>query len=58
MFGFLKPNPEKKIVKTIASKRQKAVALQRGGKLRQAADIFKEIDALEDELIELRKQQK
>ena len=58
MFGFLKPNPEKKLLKSIAAKREKAVALQRGGKLRQAADIFKEVDALEDELIELRQQQK
>ena len=58
MFGFLKPNPEKKLLKSIAAKREKAVALQRGGKLRQAADIFKEVDALEDELLELRQQQK
>ena len=54
MFGFLRPNPEKKLSKKIAAKRQQAVALQRSGKLRQAADLIKEADTLEDELLLLR----
>ena len=57
MIDFLKsifvPDPGKKIRKTMAQKYKEAVHYQRNGKLREYAEIMKEIEVLEEELIKV-----
>ena len=57
MFEFIirlfKTEPASKIRKERDRKYKQAVQLQRDGKLREYAKIMKEIEALEDEYIEL-----
>jgi hypothetical protein len=57
MFEFImrlfKPDPGSKIRKARDRKYKEAVQLQRDGKLREYAKIMKEIEALEDEYMEL-----
>ena len=57
MFEFItrlfKSDPGSKIRKLRDRKYKEAVQLQRDGKLREYAKIMKEIEALEDEYIEL-----
>ncbi len=57
MFEFImrlfKSDPGSKIRKMRDRKYKEAVQLQRDGKLREYAKIMKEIEALEDEYIEL-----
>ena len=57
MFDFIirlfKSDPGSKIRKERDRKYKEAVQLQRDGKLREYAKLMKEIEALEDEYIEL-----
>ena len=57
MFEFItrlfKSEPGAKIRKLMSQKHTQAVQLQRDGKLREYAKLMKEIEALEDEYIEL-----
>ena len=57
MFEFItrlfKTDPASKIRKERDRKYTQAVQLQRNGKLREYAKLMKEIEALEDEYIEL-----
>ncbi len=57
MFEFItrlfRTDPGSKIRKTRDRKYKEAVQLQRDGKLREYARIMKEIEALEDEYIEV-----
>ena len=57
MFEFIKslfvPNPGKKILKIRDQKYNEAVQLQRDGKLREYADIMKEIEELENKYAEV-----
>ncbi len=57
MFEFItrlfRTDPRAKIRKLISQKHTQAVRLQRNGKLREYAKIMKEIEALEDEYIEV-----
>lgn len=52
MFGWLKGSPTKKLEKEIASKRARAVSVQRSGDLRTYADLMAEIEVLEGQLDE------
>jgi len=54
MFGFLKSSPTKTLEKQIARKRADSVQVQRSGDLRAYASMVAEIEALEDQLIEMR----
>ena len=47
MFGLFKSNPKAKIQKQINRLYEKALPLQRNGKLREYGQIMKEIDGLE-----------
>ena len=57
MFEFIKSlfvsNPGKKILKIRDQKYNEAVQLQRDGKLREYADIMKEIEELENKYAEV-----
>ena len=57
MFEFItrlfRTDPGSKIQKERDRKQKQAVQLQRNGKLREYAKIMKEIEALEDEYIEV-----
>lgn len=59
MFEFItrmfKPDPCSKLRKLRARKYKEAVQLQRDGKLREYAKIMKEIELLEDEIVEIMK---
>ena len=54
MFGWFKSDPIKKLRKQISSKEEQAMQLQRNGKLREFAELTKEIEGLQDELEALR----
>ncbi len=56
MFGWLKGDPAKKLEKKIDAKMSRAVEFQRNGKLREYADLMKEIDDMEKELAALKAQ--
>ena len=47
MFGLFKSNPKKKLQKKISSKLEAAMQLQRNGKLRESADLMKEVEIME-----------
>ena len=51
-------NPLKKLEKVREKKYKEAVAFQRNGKLREYADVMKEIEELESEIVELTNNQK
>jgi len=57
MFNFIKslfmPDPAKKIQKARDRKYKEAVHFQRNGKLREYAEVMKEIEALEKQYIEV-----
>ncbi len=57
MFKFIKslinPDPSKKLRKLRDQKYKKAVELQRNGKLREYAEVMKEIQELEEEYVRL-----
>ena len=57
MINFLRslfvPDPGKKIRKTMAQKYEEAVQYQRNGKLREYAEIMKEIEELEEALVKV-----
>ena len=53
MFGLFKSNPKKKLQKKISAKLEAAMQLQRSGKLRESADLMKEVEIMEKELIGL-----
>ena len=55
MFGLFKSNPQKKLQRQIKSKLEAAMELQRAGKLRESADLMKEVEALEQQLAESNK---
>jgi len=50
MFGWFKSDPKKKLQKQIDSKMTRAVEFQRNGKLREYAELMKEVETLEKEL--------
>jgi hypothetical protein len=52
---MFKPDPCSKLRKLRARKYKEAVQLQRDGKLREYAKIMKEIELLEDEIVEIMK---
>lgn len=54
MFGWFKSDPIKKLRKQISSKEEQAMQLQRNGKLREFAELTKEIEGLQDQLEALR----
>ncbi|MFT5586533.1 MAG: hypothetical protein ACI9VR_004132 [Cognaticolwellia sp.] len=56
MFGWFKSDPIKKIRKEISAKEEEAMQLQRNGKLREFAELTKEIEGLQDQLEALRAQ--
>jgi hypothetical protein len=56
MFGWFKSDPIKKIRKEISTKEEEAMQLQRNGKLREFAELTKEIEGLQDQLDALRAQ--
>lgn len=56
MFGWFKSDPIKKLRKEISSKEEQAMQLQRNGKLREFAELTKEIEGLQDQLEALRAQ--
>ena len=58
MFGFFSSSPEKKLEKRLKFKRQLAVQLQRGGKLREVGKLQQEITEIENELSKMREQAK
>lgn len=49
-FDWLRPDPRASIEKSIRTKSTRAMELQRAGKLRQAAVLHVEIEALEAQL--------
>ena len=49
--SFFKKDPGAKIRSTIAKKQEQAMQLQRNGKLREYAEIIKEIEQLEETII-------
>ncbi len=49
IMSFFKSNPEKKILKIRDRKYKEAVEMQRNGKLREFAELVKEIEELEKE---------
>ena len=51
-------NPLKKLEKVREKKYKEAVDFQRNGKLREYADVMKEIEELENEIVELTNNQK
>ena len=56
MFGWFKSDPIKKIRTEISTKEEEAMQLQRNGKLREFAELTKEIEGLQDQLDALRAQ--
>ena len=50
MFSLFKKDPAKQLKKEIASKYEKATALQRNGKLREYGEAMQEIQQLEAKL--------
>lgn len=56
MFGWFKSDPIKKLRKQISSKEEQAMQLQRNGKLREFAELTKEIEGLQDQLEALREE--
>ncbi|MEL6181959.1 MAG: DUF6435 family protein [Myxococcota bacterium] len=50
MFGWFKSDPKKKLQKKIDAKMSRAVEFQRNGKLREYAELMKEVEELEQEL--------
>ena len=55
MFGLFKSDPRKKLQQKIKSRLAAAMELQRAGKLRESADIMKEVEKMEQELIDIDK---
>ncbi len=51
--SFFKKDPGAKIRSTIAKKQEQAMQLQRNGKLREYAEIIKEVETLEAQYDEL-----
>ena len=51
--SFFRKDPGAKIRSTIAKKQEQAMQLQRNGKLREYAEIIKQIEALEAQYDEL-----
>ncbi len=54
MFGLFKSDPTKKLAKEIERKRAESVHVQRSGDLRAYASMIADIEALEDQLIQMR----
>ena len=50
MFSWFKSDPSKKIKKEIQKKLAQATQYQRNGKLREYADVMKEVEELEKKL--------
>ena len=57
MFGLFKSDPTKKLAKEIERKRAASVQVQRSGDLRAYATMIADIEALEDQLIQMREGQ-
>ena len=53
IMSLFKTSPEKKLLKIRDRKYKEAVQLQRDGKLREFADLIKEIEELEKEYVRL-----
>lgn len=53
MFSLFKANPEKKLNKQLAQKREQAMQAQRNGDLRQFASLTEEVAALLKQLQKL-----
>ena len=51
--SFFRKDPRAKIRSTIAKKQEQAMQLQRNGKLREYAEIVKEVETLEAQYDEL-----
>ena len=56
--SLFKPDPAKKIRKTVGQKYKLAVEFQRNGKLREYADVMKEIEDLEEKLCGVKNESK
>ena len=54
MFGFLKPNPEKKLRKAYDSKLEQAMHAQRNGDMRLYADLTEQSEKIWQQLTELK----
>lgn len=54
MFGWFKSDPIKKLRKEISTKEEQAMQFQRNGKLREYAELTKEIEGLYEQLESLR----
>ena len=54
MFGLFSKDPIKKLEKRIKTKYQQSIEFQRNGKLREYGQIMKEIEDLENEILQLR----
>ena len=54
MFGFLKPNPEKKLRKAYDSKLEQAMHAQRNGDMRLYADLTEQSEKIWQQLSELK----
>jgi len=52
--AFFTPDPNKRVQNAIGQKYKEAVQLQRSGKLREYADVMKEIEELEEKLIKVK----
>ncbi|WP_019676836.1 DUF6435 family protein [Arsukibacterium perlucidum] len=55
MFGFLKPNPAKKLRKAYDSKLEQAMHAQRNGDMRLYADLTEQSEQIWQQLTELEK---
>ena len=54
MFGFLKPNPEKKLRNAYDSKLEQAMHAQRNGDMRLYADLTEQSEKIWQQLTELK----
>lgn len=55
MFGFLKPNPEKKLRKAYDSKLEQAMHAQRNGDMRLYADLTEQSEKIWQQITDLQK---
>jgi len=55
MFGFLKPNPAKKLRKAYDSKLEQAMLAQRNGDMRLFADLTEQSEQIWQQLTDLEK---
>lgn len=51
MFGWFKKNPEQKLQREIDRKQAEAMQMQRNGKIREFAELTREIEELEEQLL-------